>query len=458
MNAFQGCTIGGTSAINAGLYFQPPASDWDKYHPNGWHSPDVQGAIKKLLARQPSVTRCSEDGKFYLESGYEAAEKWIVDGAKFANVSLNDDPDHKDKVFGRTVYDYIHGQRGGPTRTYLQSALKRSNFHLATGARVRYINRVGADATGVLVEVNGTPHNISLAPKGRVVLSAGALVSPQLLMVSGIGPEDALNNLSAAHFGAHTSPSERIVNAEVGEGLFDNPNTFIELSSPAIQSYAHNYTNPIPGDRDLYLDKRSGPYAFASQTAAFFAYVPQPGEPGRRIGVQGTVGSAGYGDWAKDNHTITLNIYGTSGLYSSGRVVLSTDGKFTPGPSGGIYYADRRDGQAIAGFIHEIFQALPPSSAPPGDGLTPRNIRRDATVDEIYQYITTWSPYAVGSVQHWSSSCRVGRCVDADTRVQGTHNVHVVDASIVAPLSVNPQFGVMVAAEKGAERLLAVWG
>ena len=48
--------------------------------------------------------------------------------------------------------------------------------------------------------------------------------------------------------------------------------------------------------------------------------------------------------------------------------------------------------------------------------------------------------------------------MDVDTRVQGTHNIHVVDASIVAPLSVNPQFGVMVAAEKGAERLLAVWG
>ena len=79
-------------------------------------------------------------------------------------------------------------------------------------------------------------------------------------------------------------------------------------------------------------------------------------------------------------------------------------------------------------------------------------------MDEIYKYITTPSPYAVGSVQHWSSSCRVGRCVDVDTRVQGTHNIHVVDASIVAPLSVNPQFGVMVAAEKGAERLLAVWG
>ena len=41
--------------------------------------------------------------------------------------------------------------------------------------------------------------------------------------------------------------------------------------------------------------------------------------------------------------------------------------------------------------------------------------------------------------------------VDVNTTVLGTKNVHVVDASIVAPLTVNPQFGVMVAGERGAE-------
>lgn len=39
--AFGGCTIGGSSAINAGLYFRPPASDWDQYNPSGWKSADV---------------------------------------------------------------------------------------------------------------------------------------------------------------------------------------------------------------------------------------------------------------------------------------------------------------------------------------------------------------------------------------------------------------------------------
>lgn len=47
---FGGCTIGGSSAVNAGLFFQPPASDWDKYNPAGWKSADVRIAMD-LFAR-----------------------------------------------------------------------------------------------------------------------------------------------------------------------------------------------------------------------------------------------------------------------------------------------------------------------------------------------------------------------------------------------------------------------
>ncbi|KAG4218568.1 hypothetical protein PC116_g32952 [Phytophthora cactorum] len=183
-----------------------------------------------------------------------------------------------------------------------------------------------------------------------------------------------------------------------------------------------------------------------------------PNPDGTKTGVQGTIDSSGYGEFV-DNKTITLNIYGTSGLYSAGRVILSDDGKFVPGPSSDIYYSDPRDSENIAKFIRTIFQALPPSSpnSPATEGLTPLNIPRNSTQEEIRTYITTWSDYAVGSVQHWSSSCRIGKCVDTDTKVIGTDNIYVVDASILSPLTVNPQFGVMVAGEKGAERILETW-
>ncbi|KAJ2974224.1 hypothetical protein NQ176_g6167 [Zarea fungicola] len=125
-----------------------------------------------------------------------------------------------------------------------------------------------------------------------------------------------------------------------------------------------------------------------------------------------------------------------------------------------VYPADAavQDQKEMVSHLSAMAEALPPStpSAPAANGLTPLNIARDASVDDIERYITTWSAYARGQVNHWSSSCRIGSCVDADTKVIGTQNVHVIDASILSPMTVNPQFAVMVAGEKGAERILAL--
>lgn len=453
VRAFQGCTIGGNSAINAGLYFQPPASDWDKYHPAGWHSVDVKPAVDKLLKRQPVVTDYSSDHKTYAESSQAAVKNWIVGSAGYSEVSFASEHDKKDKVWGRPVYNYINGQRGGPTRTYLQSALSRANFHLATGVHVKYVKQTSGKASAVVATVGGATKTIALSQKGRVVLSAGAMLSPQLLMYSGVGPKDALSKLAAKSFTPYKDPKSWVVQQSVGEGLFDNPNTFIELSSPTVQGYTYSYDKPNAADRDMYLKDRKGPYTFASQTSVFWTYVTN--KDGSKTGVQGTVSSTGYADFT-DKNTITLNVYGTSGLLSTGKVVLSDDGKFIAGPSAGVYYSNPRDAESIATFIHDIFQHLPPSTpkSHAKNGLTPLNLAQNSTVDQIKKYITTPSAYAVGSVQHWSSSCRIGKCVDTNTKVIGTDNIHVIDASILSPMTVNPQFAVMVAGELGAERIL----
>ncbi|KAG5917733.1 hypothetical protein E4U42_007143 [Claviceps africana] len=451
---YAACTIGGNSAINAGLYFQPPASDWDDYHPPGWHNADVQGAVKRLLQRQPAITDYSQDNQFYLQSGYDEVHKWIVDDAGYTNVSFLDNIEDKDAVFGRPVYNYINGQRGGPVRTYLQSALARNNFHLESGVHVKYVEHTAGVASGVAVQLpSGETTSVKLTAKGRVVLSAGAMLSPKILMYSGIGPSEALAKLAAKSFTPYNEATW-IVQPHVGEGLFDNPNTYIDLSSPKIKSYTYKYADPEPADRDLYLQSRSGPYSFASQTSVFWSYIKH--SDGTRAGVQGTVNSAGYSGFTADN-TITMNIYGTSGLLSSGRVELSDDGKFSAVPSSDVYYSQSRDAEDIAAFIYSLFQKLPPSTptSPAKDGLTPLNLARDSSLQDIKKYITTPSAYATQAVNHWSSSCRIGKCVDTSTKVIGTQNIHVVDASIVSPLTVNPQFGIMVAAEHGAARILA---
>lgn len=454
VNAFGGCTIGGSSAINAGLFFEPPSSDWDQYMPDGWKAANMSAGIKRLYAMQPSTNETSMDGIRPLQSGYDAARKWLVDGLGYEEVDINADKDDKTKVFGHPIYDYQNGQRGGPVTTYLQEALKLPNFMLHSGVRVTRVNRVHGCATGVVALLNGTEFPIWLSSKGRVILSAGALASPALLMRSAIGPPDVLTELSTAGLLDAYPPSIWLNNSAVGAGLFDNPNTFIELSSPLVQSYSYSYSNPPPPDAAAYLQNRSGPYTFAGQTSVFWDSVFHE-DDNSTVGFQGTIGTAGFAEFTNAS-TITLNVYGTSGLLSRGRVVLSGP-NFAPGPSADVYYSNPRDAADIAGFIFGIFQGLL-SAAGALSGLLPLNMAVNWSVDQIAAYITTGSAYARGEVNHWSSSCRIGACVDVNTTVIGMRNLHVVDAAIVEPLTVNPQFGVMAVAERGSEVVLGLMG
>ena len=260
-------------------------------------------------------------------------------------------------------------------------------------------------------------------------------------MWSGIGDAAQLTQLSQAGL-VSVSSQDWINNTAVGNGVFDNPNTFIELSSKAVNSYVYDYNNPLPADRQSYLNSRSGPYTFASETSAFWDFIKQGND---LVGCQGTIDSSGFGDFTNSS-TITLNVYGTSGLRSMGRVTL--DGKGLATPAANFYTADG-DATAIATFIHNIFAALPAS-------LSPLNLAKSSTVDQIKAYITSSTTYTRGNVNHWSSSCRLGSCVDVDTKVIGMQNLFVVDASIVEPLTTNPVMGIMIAAERAAERILAL--
>ncbi|KAK4693774.1 cellobiose dehydrogenase (acceptor), partial [Lecanoromycetidae sp. Uapishka_2] len=439
VNAFGGCAIGGSSAINAGLFFEPPQSDFDTYFPTGWKHADLLPSITRLYQTQPSTNLTSQDHIRYEQSGYTAAKNWLVNGSGYSELDINANAARKTKVFGHPIYDYNNGQRGGPAITYLQTALKRSNFHLQSGTWVQRVIRTGNTATGVVANVSSVMTTISLAPKGRVIISNGALKSPELLMKSGIGDPAVLERLQQANKLGGLPSSAWINNTAVGAGLFDNPNTFIELSSPSIQSYTYSYNAPIASDETLYLQSRSGPYSYASEVSVFWDTIQR--SDGTIAGMQGTIGTAGYSGYT-NNETVTLNIYGTSGLKSTGKVVL--DSNFIPGPSG-VYYSNPQDAQDIATFIHGIFATLP------GSGLTPLNIPPTATQAQIVQYITTYSAYAEGETNHWSSSCRFGACVDTNATVIGMTNLHVVDGSIVAPFTVNPQMGIMIAAERASE-------
>lgn len=89
INAFGGCTVGGSAAINAGLYFAPPDSDWDSWGIESWSSKNISKSAAAVEATIESpVSIPSKDGQRYLQSSYEAMSGWLS-AAGYAEVDVN---------------------------------------------------------------------------------------------------------------------------------------------------------------------------------------------------------------------------------------------------------------------------------------------------------------------------------------------------------------------------------
>ena len=140
-----------------------------------------------MFSRIPGSDVPSMDGKRYLQQGYEVLAG-ALEAANWTNLTANDEPDSKQKVFSYTPFMFSGGERGGPLATYLVSASERDNFNLWTNTMVRRVIRTAGRITGVEVEPlteDGYRGIVNLTPDtGRVILSAGAFGTPKILFRS----------------------------------------------------------------------------------------------------------------------------------------------------------------------------------------------------------------------------------------------------------------------------------
>jgi cellobiose dehydrogenase (acceptor) len=218
-----GCVLGGGTAINAALWWNPNPVDWDVNFPSGWKSADMKASSDAVFKRIPGTDTPSMDHKRYKQEGFEVLSSALsADGWK--QVTANDVPGQKNRVFSHAPFNYENGQRQGPLGTYLVSAVGRTNFKLLTNTAVRRVVRDGKKATGVELE-SGTCGTIKLKAGGRVILSAGTFGTSKLLFRSGIGPKDQLNVVkNSATDGASMIKEAQWINLPVGQNLNDHVN------------------------------------------------------------------------------------------------------------------------------------------------------------------------------------------------------------------------------------------
>jgi len=196
----RGKVIGGSSAINAMIYMRGQAADYDHWRQlglPGWGWDDVLPFFKRhedhFLGDGPNH---AAGGEWRIEA---PRLRWdLTDAVRAAAAQVGIPPVEDFNCGDNEGCAYFHvnqkrGRRWSSARGFLKPVLKRPNLRLLTDCLVEGVVLDGARATGVRWRRNGVAEQARC--RGEVVLAAGSIGSPQLLLLSGIGPAEALRNL-----------------------------------------------------------------------------------------------------------------------------------------------------------------------------------------------------------------------------------------------------------------------
>ena len=192
----RGKTLGGTSAINAMMYVRGNPSDYDNWESlgnDGWGWDDMLEVYKRLENYEDGDEGYhGTDGPLRVEQEhpYGRVTSTLLDAAE--EVGFERNADYNGETQEGMGYLYLSvkdGTRQSTAVAYLHPVLDRDNLTAETGAHVTQVNFDGNRATGVAYVQDGSRHEVEA---DEVILSAGAVDSPRLLMLSGVGPADHL--------------------------------------------------------------------------------------------------------------------------------------------------------------------------------------------------------------------------------------------------------------------------
>ncbi|KAJ1403317.1 GMC oxidoreductase-domain-containing protein, partial [Ochromonadaceae sp. CCMP2298] len=473
----RGKLLGGSSSLNVLLYHRGDAKDYDKWaeiaDDGSWGPDKVLPYFKK-----------SEDD-FRGESAYHGTggelsvnqvqyqnplSMTYLNACKEAGFPANDDFNdwsRPQEGYGRYQVTEKDGARCSAASGFLHPVLKRKNLDVVTSATVERVSFDGSKAVGVEVQVGGKSQRIQLAEGGEVLLTGGSINSPQLLMLSGIGPK--------AHLEAHGIKT--LVDAPgVGKNLQDHPaavvsyNTVAEHKGISVTSKIRIKGTKITNPRVLLQWKLFGKGPFTStgcDHGGFFKTKEDLESPDlqMRFLAARALSPDGMGTFSQFR-TSTEQLDGfsfqsiVSRPHSRGSVELkSSDPLAHPVIKTG-YFSDEtaadiatmREGVKLSRKLAQTdaFRQYIGEEVYPG-----KDVQSDAQIDEYIRSSVHTSNALVGT-------CRIGKAGDAsavvgpDLKVIGVTNLRVIDASVMPKIPGGQTSApTIMIAEKAADLMLA---
>jgi len=423
-NYTQAKVIGGGSAINAQIYTRGAAQDYDEWCRGGcegWSYDDVLPYFKK------SEDNDTYNGKFHGKGGLlgvsmpaaplPICDAFIEAAAQHGIPKTVDVNGEKPDGAGYYQLTQRNARRSSTAMAFLAPATTRKNLTVKKNAPVRRIIVQHGRATGVEL-LDGTP----ITAEREVILSSGAIGSPRLLQLSGIGPADHLSSIGVDV--VFDQPS-------VGKNLQDHLDLYAicEVSGPhTYDRYAQPHLSVLAGLQ--YLFTRKGPVASSLFETGGFWYAD---ENARSPDIQMHLGlgtGIEAGVEAMANGGVTLNAChlrpqsrGTVRLQSSNPADMPL---INPNYLSEPY--DRR--MSIRGL--KLVQDILSQSALKPFILAERLPGPDVKTDEDYfDFICSHSKTA----HHCAGTCRMGTdaeaVLDPRLRFNGIKGLRVADASIM---------------------------
>lgn len=447
----RGRVLGGSSSINGLLYIRGQAQDYDHWRQlgcTGWSYDDVLPLFKRAEDQERGADKYHGSGGPLAVSDLRARRDICdayIEAAANLGIPRNDDFNGATQEgAGYFQLTARRGRRCSAAVAYLRPAQRRPNLQIVTGALVHRVLVKDHVATGIVYEIDGVRRIASAA--AEIILSAGAVHSPHILALSGIGPAGQLAALGID--AAHALPG-------VGENLQDHLQARAVYASTQ-PTLNNEVNNPLLKARIglEYALRRTGPMAMGASQVCIFARTDTMLET---PDIQFHIQPLSSDEPGKGLHRYAAFTSSVCQLRpeSRGRIeTVSPDPRVAPAihPN---YLATHKDQQVIvAGMrLARRLSETEPLARFVKTELDPRPaVQTDAQFLEHARNIAT-------TIYHPVGTCKMGidamAVVDPRLRVRGIGNLRVADASIMPAIpSGNTNAPAIMIGEKAAAMIL----
>jgi 4-pyridoxate dehydrogenase len=452
VEAMRGKVLGGCSSINVMAYTRGHPGDYDRWArngANGWSYREVLPYFRRGETWEGGENQWrGAHGPLGTQSAKTKDpifEDWIEAGKQAGFPSTQDYNAEQQEGFGRGQYTIRDGRRSSSARAYLRPVLHRRNLEVETNALALRVILEGRRAIGIAYEQDGLAKTVRA--EREVILSAGTFNTPQLLMLSGIGPADHLNAVGITPL--HDLPG-------VGENLQDHLGVWITWRRKTPGTFHHEMrldrmtvsmlrayffgTGPgtvVPGGLHAFV--KVGPAVEVPDIEFMFHTVPPQTRlwfPGLRPAYQ-------------DAYAIRPTLLHPA---SRGHIRLrSADPRDPPVIQYNFFSAPEDLPRLREGFRRAREVGEQPAMAPyrdtevsPGSKAT-----SDAEIDAFIRRTAITAHHPAGTCRMGSD---VGAVLDPEMRVRGLEGLRVVDASAMPDLvSAHINACVLMMAERASD-------